>query len=202
MGVEPARRGLSTDPSSPKAPRDRLSRHIRPCPGKRSSSTRSYWPGAAPPRDTAGQPGADLLLAAVLGLRWFRDRSGPDALARDHSISRATSYGHRDEAPRSRTTSPACSRRSTHWTGRTRPIRAACLYLVTRSLDLTGRGRARWAMRWLSRHGARCRHCCRSVSPCRSPSEVDRRRGALGRVLFRRSLPEQGLRVSPHPALQ
>jgi hypothetical protein len=32
--------------------------------------------------------------------------------------------------------------------------------------------------------------------------EVDRRRGALGRVLFRRSLPEQGLRVSPHPALQ
>ena len=23
-----------------------------------------------------------------------------------------------------------------------------CLYLVTRSLDPTGRGRARWAMRW------------------------------------------------------
>jgi putative transposase len=23
-----------------------------------------------------------------------------------------------------------------------------CLYLVTRALDLTGRGRARWAMRW------------------------------------------------------
>ena len=23
---------------------------------------------------------------------------------------------------------------------------------------------------WLSRHGARCRYCCRSVSPCRSPN--------------------------------
>lgn len=30
-----------------------------------------------------------------------------------------------------------------------------CLYLVTRSLDPTGRGRTRWAMRWLSRHEAR-----------------------------------------------
>lgn len=30
-----------------------------------------------------------------------------------------------------------------------------CLYLVTRSLDPTGQGRARWTMRWLSRHGAR-----------------------------------------------
>ena len=39
-----------------------------------------------------------------------------------------------------------------------------CLYLVTRSLDPTGVGRARWTMRWLSRPGARCRHCCRSVS--------------------------------------
>ena len=30
-----------------------------------------------------------------------------------------------------------------------------CLYLVTRSLDPTGAGRARWTMRWLSRHEAR-----------------------------------------------
>jgi hypothetical protein len=29
---------------------------------------------------------------AVLGLRWFRDRTMPDALARDHGISRATAY--------------------------------------------------------------------------------------------------------------
>ena len=29
---------------------------------------------------------------AVLGLRWFRDRVTPDALARDHGISRATAY--------------------------------------------------------------------------------------------------------------
>ncbi len=47
-----------------------------------------------------------------------------------------------------------------------------CLYLVTRSLDPTGRGRARWAIRWLSRPGARCRHCCRSVSPGRSPNRA------------------------------
>jgi hypothetical protein len=29
---------------------------------------------------------------AVLGLRWFRDRTTADALARDHGISRATAY--------------------------------------------------------------------------------------------------------------
>src|SRR5262249_58501422 len=35
---------------------------------------------------------------AVLGLRWFRDRTAPEALARDHGISRATAYRYRDEA--------------------------------------------------------------------------------------------------------
>jgi hypothetical protein len=34
---------------------------------------------------------------AVLGLRWLRDRTTPDALARDHQISRATAYRYRDE---------------------------------------------------------------------------------------------------------
>jgi hypothetical protein len=34
---------------------------------------------------------------AVLGLRWFRDRTAVDALARDHGISRATAYRYRDE---------------------------------------------------------------------------------------------------------
>jgi hypothetical protein len=33
----------------------------------------------------------------VLGLRWFRDRTTPDALARDHGISRATAYRYLDE---------------------------------------------------------------------------------------------------------
>jgi DDE superfamily endonuclease len=33
---------------------------------------------------------------AVLGVRWFRDRTVPDALARDHGISRATACRHRD----------------------------------------------------------------------------------------------------------
>jgi hypothetical protein len=34
---------------------------------------------------------------AVLGLRWFRDRTGAEALARDHGISRATAYRYLDE---------------------------------------------------------------------------------------------------------
>jgi DDE superfamily endonuclease len=35
---------------------------------------------------------------AVLALRWFRDRTSPGALARDHGISRATAYRYVDEA--------------------------------------------------------------------------------------------------------
>jgi hypothetical protein len=34
---------------------------------------------------------------AVVALRWFRDRTAPDALARDHGISRATAYRYLDE---------------------------------------------------------------------------------------------------------
>jgi hypothetical protein len=34
---------------------------------------------------------------AVLGLRWFRDRTTPEALARGHGISRATAYRYVDE---------------------------------------------------------------------------------------------------------
>jgi hypothetical protein len=34
---------------------------------------------------------------AVMGLRWFRDRTTADALARDHGISRATAYRYLDE---------------------------------------------------------------------------------------------------------
>ena len=53
---------------------------------------------------------------AVLGLRWFRDRTAPDALARDHGISRATAYRYLDEvievlAGQAR----ACTKR---WSGR------------------------------------------------------------------------------------
>ncbi len=33
----------------------------------------------------------------MLGLRWFRDRITPDALARDHGISRATAYRYLEE---------------------------------------------------------------------------------------------------------
>ena len=34
---------------------------------------------------------------AVTGLRWFRDRTTADALARDHGVSRATAYRYLDE---------------------------------------------------------------------------------------------------------
>jgi hypothetical protein len=34
---------------------------------------------------------------AVLALRWFRDRTDPTALGRDHHISRATAYRYLDE---------------------------------------------------------------------------------------------------------
>ncbi len=34
---------------------------------------------------------------AVLGLRWFRDHTSPEALARDHGIARATGYRYVDE---------------------------------------------------------------------------------------------------------
>lgn len=33
----------------------------------------------------------------MLSLRWFRDRTIPGALARDHGTSRATAYLYRDE---------------------------------------------------------------------------------------------------------
>ncbi len=34
---------------------------------------------------------------AVLGLRWFRDRTAPVAVVRDHGISRATACRYLDE---------------------------------------------------------------------------------------------------------
>lgn len=34
---------------------------------------------------------------AVLALRWFRNRTDPEALARDHRVSRSTAYRYRDE---------------------------------------------------------------------------------------------------------
>ena len=51
---------------------------------------------------------------AVLGLRWFRDRASPDALARDHGISRATAYRYLDEviAVLARPGPPICTRPS------------------------------------------------------------------------------------------
>jgi len=66
-----------------------------------------------------------------------------------------------------------------------------CLYLAIMSLDPTGKGRKRWTNRWLSRHGARCRHYYRSVSPCRSPNPAcaSRRTGLSAVPAVRRGLP-------------
>ena len=44
-----------------------------------------------------GSRALSCLWQAVLGLRWFRDRTAADALARDHGISRATAYRYLDE---------------------------------------------------------------------------------------------------------
>jgi hypothetical protein len=44
-----------------------------------------------------GSRALTCLWQAVLGLRWFRDRTACDALARDHGIARATAYRYRDE---------------------------------------------------------------------------------------------------------
>ena len=67
---------------------------------------RGNWPGSfsqllAAERRRRGTPRDSRALTcfwqAVLGLRWFRDRTTPDALARDHGISRATAYRYLDE---------------------------------------------------------------------------------------------------------
>jgi hypothetical protein len=61
------------------------------------SSRSCCWPsadGAAPPR---GSRALTCFWQALLGLRWFRDRTTADALARDHGISRATAYRYLDE---------------------------------------------------------------------------------------------------------
>jgi hypothetical protein len=44
-----------------------------------------------------GSRALSCLWQAVLGPRWFRDRTGVEALARDHGISRATAYRYVDE---------------------------------------------------------------------------------------------------------
>jgi hypothetical protein len=45
----------------------------------------------------AGSRALTCYWEAVLALRWFRDRTSPAALARDHGISRATAYRYLDE---------------------------------------------------------------------------------------------------------
>ena len=54
-----------------------------------------------PERRKRGTPRGGRALScfwqAVMGLRWFRDRTTVDALARDHGVSRATAYRYLDE---------------------------------------------------------------------------------------------------------
>jgi len=51
---------------------------------------------------------------AVLGLRWFRERTTCDALARDHGISRATAYRYVEEFIPVRWFSPISSTATSH----------------------------------------------------------------------------------------
>ena len=67
-------------------------------PGKWCGSPPGCWPpsggGAGTPR---GSRALSRFWQAVLGLRRFRDRTAPEALARDHGISRATAYRYLEE---------------------------------------------------------------------------------------------------------
>lgn len=45
----------------------------------------------------AGTRALSCFWQAVLGLRWFRDRTHPERLGRDHELSRATAYRYVDE---------------------------------------------------------------------------------------------------------
>ncbi len=66
------------------------------------------------------------------------------------------------------------------------------LYLAVRNLEeFRGPNTGIRSSGWLSRHGARCRDCCRSVSPCRSPNPacVFRRTGLSTVPAVRRGSP-------------
>ena len=66
-------------------------------PGNWPGSWRSCCSPSAAAWHAAGSRALGCFWQAVLGLRWFRDRTGADALARDHGISRATAYRYLDE---------------------------------------------------------------------------------------------------------
>jgi hypothetical protein len=80
-----------------RAPRDRLSCHARRPEGLAWFVAKLLLAE----RRRRGIPrGSRALICywqAVLGLRWFRDRTTADALARDHGISRAAAYRYLDE---------------------------------------------------------------------------------------------------------
>jgi len=65
------------------------------------------------------------------------------------------------------------------------------LYLVIRDKKKGGGNITARISSWLSRHGARCWHCCRSVSPCRSPNPAcaSRRTGLSTVAIVRRGSP-------------
>ena len=62
--------------------------------GNWSGSSRSF---CSPNAGGAARRALTCFWQAALGLRWFRDRTCPDALARDHGISRATACRYLDE---------------------------------------------------------------------------------------------------------
>jgi hypothetical protein len=66
-------------------------------PGNWCSSPKLLWAEWRCRGTPKGSRALTCFWEAVLGLRWFRDCTAPDALARDHGISRATAYRYLDE---------------------------------------------------------------------------------------------------------
>jgi hypothetical protein len=97
MSGEPSTRGLTARSPSTGRPHVIAYRATLGVPRNRCSSLPSCCGPSVGDADPAGQLGADLLWQAMVGLRWFGDRTTAGALARDPGISWATAYRYLDE---------------------------------------------------------------------------------------------------------
>src|SRR5215471_14554905 len=98
MGVEPSRRRLTTRSSSAEGLHVIAYRATLDVPRELAQFVAKLLLAERHRRGTPrGSRALTCFGQAVLGLRWFRDRTTPDALARDHGISRATAYRYLDE---------------------------------------------------------------------------------------------------------
>src|SRR5215471_18664761 len=98
MGVEPSRRRLTTRSSSAEGLHVIAYRATLDVPRELAQFVAKLLLAERHRRGTPrGSRALTCYWQAVLGLRWFRDRTTCDALARDHGISRATAYRYLDE---------------------------------------------------------------------------------------------------------